>query len=119
MPRVHPAAKFGLLSLVVAGLAATAVAASGGFTRAPRLVKEGPVYQLEVGDEAYHFDALWRIETLWRNGPDGWTRVASPDHDHLSALRAAFLSQAKAATLQDIPVEGRENLRALKTLGYL
>lgn len=119
MPRMHPAVKFGLLTLVVLGGAASALAAGGAFTPAPRLVKDGPVYQYEVGSEAYHFDALWRVETLWRKGPDGWTRVASPDHDHLAALRARFLVLAKASALKDIPVEGRENLRALKTLGYL
>ena len=119
MPRMHPAVKFGILTLVVMGGAATALASRGAFAPSPRLVKDGPVYQYEIGNEAYHFDALWRVETLWRKGPDGWTRVASPDHDHLAALRAAFLSKADAATLQDIPAEGRENLRALKTLGYL
>jgi hypothetical protein len=116
---MHAAAKFGILSVVVIALAASAMAARGSFTPTPRLVKDGPVYQYEVGNEAYHFDALWRVETLWRKGPDGWTRVACPDHDHMAALRAGFLSRANLATLQDVPVEGRENLRALKTLGYL
>jgi hypothetical protein len=116
---MHPAVRFGLLSFVLVGAAATALAARGVLNPAPRLVKDGPVYQYEVGNEAYHFDALWRVETLWRNGPEGWTRVASPDHEHLASLRMRFLVEAKAGSLQDIPVEGRENLRALKTLGYL
>ena len=119
MPRMHPAAKFGILAAVVLGIAASAWAARGAFAPSPRLEKDGPVYQLEIGNEAYHFDALWRVETLWRKGPDGWTRVASPDYDYLAGLRARFLDLAGASTLQDIPAEGRENLRALKTLGYL
>ena len=58
MPRMHPVARFGLLSFVLVGAAATALAARGVLDPAPRLVKEGPVYQYEVGNEAYHFDVF-------------------------------------------------------------
>ncbi|HEU4395912.1 MAG TPA: hypothetical protein VFS92_10120, partial [Planctomycetota bacterium] len=83
------------------------------------LRKEGPVYQLELGAEAYHFDALWRVESLWRKGPDGWFRVETPDPAHMERLRGRFLARAERGSLQDIPPEGRESVEALKTLGYL
>ena len=119
MPRMHPVAKFGILAAVLAVVAVSAMAARESLHPTPRLVKDGPVYQYETGKEAYHFDTVWRVETLWRNGPDGWTRVPAPDQDRLAHLRAGFLSASGHATLRDIPAEGREDLQALKTLGYL
>ena len=119
MPIRSRAAKFALLAAVVGGAAATAYGFGVARNNHGHLHKEGPVYQFEVGAEAYHFDALWRVESLWRKGPDGWSRVEKPDAAHMESLRARFLARAERGSLQDIPAEGRENVEALKTLGYL
>jgi len=112
-------AKFALAAVVLAGGAASALAFGGTLGFSDRVRKEGPVWQYEVSGEAYHFDALWRVESLWRHGPEGWTRVSSPDSARMDRMRARFLARARVASLQDIPVEGQENVEALKSLGYL
>ena len=119
MPILSRAARISFVAVVLGGAAATAFGFGFGLGNGGRLHKEGPVYQYEVGAEAYHFDALWRVESLWRKGPDGWARVEKPDPAHMDRLRARFLARADRGSLQDIPAEGRESVEALKTLGYL
>jgi hypothetical protein len=104
------------LAVVVAVAVATALAAPS-----PRFDRSGAVYRLERGDEAYVFDAAWRVESVWVrvSSGTGWARLADPDPDQVASLRRALLLRIGRTTLADIPAEGADEMRAMRALGYI
>ncbi len=102
--------------VVVAGAVALAAAGCG----APDVERHGVVYAISEGGVRYEFNAAWRNEHVWRRNADGeWRREAQPDAAALAALRGRFLDSIGVASLDLIPREAGEELRALRALGYL
>ncbi len=108
-------------------LAAVAVLVLGGAgawaftTRGPDIQKRGSLYEVTDGAVAYRFDATWRTETLHDLARDPVARrdVARARAEDTSRLRGALLRHLGLRTLDEIPKEGAEELRVLRTLGYL
>lgn len=103
------------LTLVLAAGAAIA-----GTTTSARLDKQGSVYSLERGRTVYRFDAAWRSETVWTKDASGtWQRVDHPAPARVAELRGVFLARLRCESIGSVPIEGKTEMKAVASLGYL
>ena len=103
----------GLVLVAAAGVYAASAA------QAPTYAKRGSIHCIEERGYLYTFDAVWRIEVLRK--VDASTQVTAPvtDPDRLALMRSCLLKQLKVPGLEGIPVEGKAELDAVRSLGYL
>lgn len=108
------------LLVAVATSALLCAIAVGAAAMSPRLQKQGSLYRIEKCGVAYGFDAAWRVETLWVRAESGrWEKVKDAADPRLGTMRQLFLSWTGKGSLKEVPVEGRIEMRSLKSLGYL
>lgn len=86
-----------------------------------RFEKRGPLYCIEDAGYLYTFDAAWRTEALFHDADgDGLrTPVARPEGTLLARLRGELLRRLKVGGLDGIPLEGAEEMDAIRALGYI
>ena len=80
-----------------------------------------PRVQFEKRGYLYTFDAAWRTETLFHDADgDGLrTPVARPEGALLTRLRGELLRRLKVEGLAGVPLEGVEEMDAIRSLGYI
>jgi hypothetical protein len=105
------AAAVGAALLLIGGAAIASLALSR-----PHYEKRGYVHRVEEGDALYTYDAAWRIEAL--QGLGGPVALA-PDPALLEHLRDVLLRRLGCRSLEQIPVEGKAEMDAIRALGYL
>ena len=70
--------------------------------------KSGCVHRILGEGLVYSFDAAWRVE-----------RIDPAGADRLPELRSALLGRLGVLTMDQIPIEGETEMRAIRALGYL
>ncbi len=104
-------------------LAILVVAAGSLAALRPRVQfeKRGHLYCIEDAGYLYTFDAAWRTETLFHDADgDGLrTPVARPEGALLTRLRGELLRRLKVEGLAGVPLEGVEEMDAIRSLGYI
>jgi hypothetical protein len=105
---------------VAAVAVALLVIAAGGVASLalgrPRYEKRGFVHRIQKGDALYTYDAAWRQEAIYGLGSPG---AAVPGPEAMESLRAVLLRRLRCRSVEEIPVEGKAEMEAVRALGYL
>ena len=112
-------------NLAVAATAAAVLCACAGYLLAcpsgPRYEKRGVLHTIQEGATVYTFDAAWRVESVREVDPrtGRFVVVKSPDGSRTARLRTRLLQQLDVKGLDQIPAEGKVEMDAIRTLGYI
>lgn len=105
---------------VAAVAAALLLVAGGGLAslalHRPRYEKKGFVHCVRQGDALYTYDAAWRHEAIHGLGGPG---AAIPGPEVMESLRTVLLRRLRCRSIDEIPVEGKAEMEAVRALGYL